>query len=167
MPERHVIPGIAFREATIEDVRLFQDQELFLKRITSGNRCFMGIEEATGKLTNYRWIKTSSPYIPELRRDLILQPDEAYAFDLNTLPEFRKRGIDGYTRHYTYSYLRDIGYTKVYAYIHGDNYPSLQASRHFLKPVCRVRYIHPRGADPILIGRRSHGFPQFGPIVSG
>jgi GNAT superfamily N-acetyltransferase len=164
MQERQVIPGICFREAALDDAGLFDDQALFLKRMKSGSRCFMGIEEATGKLANYRWVDTSSPYIPELKRHLILKPDEAYAYDLKTLPEFRKRGIDGYTRYYTYSYLRDIGYTKVYAYIHGDNMPSLRASRHLLRPVARIRYIHPRGYEPIIIGRlRNGGFPQFEP----
>ena len=115
MPERHAIPGITVREATIDDINLFDDREIFLERLNQGHRCFVGIEDATGKLTNCRWVNTSRTYIPELKRYLILKPDEVYAYDLKTMPEFRRRGIDTYTRHYAYSYLRDIGYTKLYA----------------------------------------------------
>ena len=112
----------------------------------------MGIEEATGKLTNYRWVNTSDAYIPELQRYLIVKPGEAYIYDLNTLPEFRRRGIDAYTRHWIYSYLRDSGYSKVYAYIHGDNAASLKASRILLKPVARIWYMQLRGFRPLVLG---------------
>src|SRR5262245_41365928 len=53
LPERRVVPGILIREATIEDAALFEDTKLFLDRISEGQRCFMGVEEATGKLANY------------------------------------------------------------------------------------------------------------------
>jgi hypothetical protein len=165
LPERRAIPGIIVREATINDVHLFSARDVFLERLAAGHRCFMGIEQATGKLTNYRWMNSSAAYIPELKRYLILNPDEAYVYDLNTLPEFRRRGIDAQVRYYTYSYLRNAGYTKIYAYIHGDNHPSLRASRHVLKPVARIRYIHLRGCEPIMIGGRKHGFPQFSELL--
>src|SRR5437870_5671590 len=93
LPDRRDIPGILVREATVQDVHLFQDQVVFLERLNEGHRCFMGIEEATGRLTNYRWVNTSATYIPELRRYLLLNPGEAYVYDLNTLPDFRRRGI--------------------------------------------------------------------------
>lgn len=154
-------PGILFREATRDDVVLFEDQSLFLDRLNQGHRCFMGIEEKTGKLTNYRWINTSTPqHIPELDRYLILKPGDAYAYDLNTLPEFRRRGIDAFTRHNTYSYLRDTGCTRLLAYIHGDNYPSLSAARKMLRIIGRVWYIHIKGCQPIMIGGRKAGFPE-------
>jgi hypothetical protein len=160
MPEKRAIPGIVLREAALEDAGLFKNPALFRDRTEQGYRCFMGIEEATGKLTNYRWISTSTAYFPELKRRLILKPDEVYAFDLNTLPEFRRRGIDSYTRYCTYSYLRDCGYNKLYAYIHGDNVASLNASRAFLRPIGRVWYIQPRGCNPLMIGGRGEGFPE-------
>jgi GNAT superfamily N-acetyltransferase len=160
MPERREIKGIVIREATMQDVNLFEDRQLFLERMEQGHRCFMGIEESTGKLTNYRWICDSAPYIPEIDRYLMLTPGGAYAYDLNTLPEFRRRGIDAFTRHYAYSYLRDTGYAKVYAYIHGDNGPSLRASRVLLRPVGRIWYVRPRGCNPIVIGTLKPGFPE-------
>jgi hypothetical protein len=165
MPERPPMPGITVREATIEDADLFDDRHLFLERLKQGSRCFMGIEDATGKLTNYRWINTSYAYVPELKRYMLFKPGEAYAYDLRTLPEFRRRGIDGYTRHIAYSHLRETGHSKLFAYIHGDNYPSLQASRHLLKPIGHVWYVQLRGCEPIMIGGRKRGLPELTAIT--
>jgi ribosomal protein S18 acetylase RimI-like enzyme len=160
LPARQRVPGIMAREATIEDARLFEDRALFLDRFKQGHRCFMGIEESTGKLTNYRWVNTSAAFIPELDRYLILKPGDAYAYDLNTLPAFRKRGIDAYTRYYAYNHLRETGHRRILAYIHGDNYPSLSASRHLLKPIGRVGYLQFRGCAPIMIGGQNAKFPE-------
>jgi hypothetical protein len=159
-PELRPVPGIIAREATVEDVRLFEDQELFLDRLNQGHRCFMGIEENTGKLTNYRWVSTTAAFVPELRRYLILKPGEAYIYDLNTIPEFRRRGIDAFTRHYTYGYLRDTGYKRGLAYIHGDNQPSLRASRHLLKPICRILYVQFRGCFPLMFAASGTRIPE-------
>src|SRR5262245_39005514 len=68
MPERRVVPGITVREATVNDASLFAEPDIFRGRLNDDHRCFMGIEEATGKLANYRWVSTSATYIPELRR---------------------------------------------------------------------------------------------------
>ena len=160
LPEARAVPGIVAREARIDDAKLFENQALFLDRFRRGQRCFIGVESGTGKLTNYRWVNQTSAYVPELDRYLILKPGEVYIYDLHTLPEFRKRGIDAYTRYYTYSYLRDTGYRKVIAYIHGDNQPSLQASRHLLKRIGRIGYIQFRGGRPIMIGGTRPHFPE-------
>lgn len=160
LPEQRPVPGIIPREATAEDARLFEDQSLFMKRFKEGHRCFMGIEEKTGKLANYRWVNTSAALVPELNLYMILKTGEVYIYDLNTLPEFRRRGIDAYTRYYTYNYLRETGYRKVIAYIHADNPPSLRASRHLLKRVGRIFYIHVRGFAPVMIGGRGPEFPE-------
>src|SRR5262245_52149701 len=64
MPERQVIPGITVREATVNDAHLFSDRDVFFQHMEEGSRCFMGIEDATGKLTNYRWVNTSAAYVP-------------------------------------------------------------------------------------------------------
>jgi ribosomal protein S18 acetylase RimI-like enzyme len=159
-PERRDVRGITFREAKLEDAHLFTDRRLFIDRFNQGHRCFMGIEEATGKLTNYRWVNPIAAYVPELHRYLVLKPGEVYVYDLNTLPEFRRRGIDAYTRHCLYSYLRDTGYTKVWAYIHGDNRASLNASQILLRRVGRVWYVQLPGCMPIMLGGRSSGFPE-------
>jgi hypothetical protein len=155
------VPGIIPREGKAQDAALFQDPAVFLERIALGDRCFMGIEEKTGKLTNYRWITTSPAHIPELDRYLIVPPTTVYAYDLVTLPEFRRRGIDSFMRYYTYSHLRDSGFTKIYAYIHGDNQPSLKSARQFNREIGRILYVQVRGCQTHMIGGHRTGFPEF------
>jgi GNAT superfamily N-acetyltransferase len=159
-PDERPVNGIVIREATVDDVRLFEDRKLFLERITNGRRCFVGIEAETGELTNYRWFSTTPAYIPELDRYVWLKPGEVYAYDLKTLPEFRRRGIDAFSRCHAYRYFRDIGYRRVFAYIRADNFPSLHSSRHLLKPIGRVRYLQVRGWKPWMFGERGSALPE-------
>src|SRR5262249_9495252 len=56
MPERRPIPGILVREVTLQDAHLFEDGDVFLERLEHGSRCFIGIDEASGKLANRRWV---------------------------------------------------------------------------------------------------------------
>src|SRR5579871_5537274 len=88
LPEQRPVPGIVPREATIEDVRLFEDQDLFLKRFHEGHRCFMGIEEKTGKLANYRWVNPTAALVPELDRYIMMKQGEVSIYDLTTLTEY-------------------------------------------------------------------------------
>ena len=93
MPKRRPIPGTLVREVTLQDAHLSEDGDVFLERLEHGSRCFIGIDEASGKLANRRWINTSAAaYVPELKSWWMLRPGEAYEYDLETMPEFRKRG---------------------------------------------------------------------------
>jgi ribosomal protein S18 acetylase RimI-like enzyme len=131
-----------------------------MERFRNGHRCFVGVDQLTGKLANYRWITVAPEYIPEIGRYLVLKPDELYIYDLYTLPAFRKRGVDAYTRHYAYSYLKNSGFTKILAYVCGDNVPSLKASRLLLNEVGRVWYVKIRGFKPILRGNPNPALPE-------
>jgi hypothetical protein len=153
------ISGIEAREAFVGDARLFDDSGLFLERISRGDRCFLAVESATGRLTNYRWITTSPTRIPELNRYLVPEANTVYAYDLVTLPQFRRRGIDSFTRYFTYTCLQRSGVTRIYAYIRGDNQPSLKSASHFNRRLGRIAYVQFRSCEPILIGKRNHKLP--------
>jgi len=153
------ISGIEAREAFVGDARLFDDSGPFLERISRGDRCFLAVESATGRLTNYRWITTSPTHIPELNRYLVPEANTVYAYDLVTLPQFRRRGIDSYTRYFTYTFLQRSGVTKIYAYIHGDNQPSLKSASHFNRQLGRIAYVQFRGCEPLMFGERNHKLP--------
>jgi hypothetical protein len=160
-PIREVSPisGIEAREALVCDARLFDDSGLFLERMSRGDRCFLAVESATGRLTNYRWITISPTHIPELNRYLVPEANTVYAYDLVTLPQFRRRGIDSYTRYFTYTFLQRSGVTKIYAYIHGDNQPSLKSASHFNRRLGRIVYVQFRGCEPLMFGKRNHKLP--------
>ena len=154
------LPEILAREAALADAGLFENRELFLERVRAGKRCFIGIDAATGKLANYRWVATFTEYILEIDRYIVLGPGEVYSYDLRTLPEFRRRGIDNYTRHETYQRLRDQGFRKVYAYVRADNYPMRKSSRSLLKPLGRVWYVRFRGSRCFVFGAGRNGLPK-------
>ena len=160
LPEISELSGIIAREAFADDANLFEDTQIFLRRLETGHRCFAGIDSATGKVANYRWIATSAAYIPEIDRYINLKPREVYSYDLKTVPEFRRRGIDSYTRNRTYRHLQDQGFTKVYAYVCADNFPMLRSSRLLLKPIGRVWYVQLRGSKCVVLGERRPGLPE-------
>lgn len=153
------IAGIEAREAVVGDARLFDDPGLFLERMSRGDHCFLAVESATGRLTNYRWITTSPSHIPELNRYLVPEANTVYAYDLVTLPQFRRRGIDSYARYFTYTFLQRSGITRIYAYIHGDNQPSLRSASHFNRQLGRIAYFQFRGCEPLMFGKRNDKLP--------
>ena len=160
LPEKEELPGVVAREAVVGDGKLFKNQEVFLERINAGHRCFVGIDSATGKLANYRWVATSGAYIPEIDRFIILKPGETYTFDLETLPEFRRRGIDSYMRRYIYQRLKEQGFTRVYSYVRADNFPMFRSSRRLLRPIGRVWYVQVRGFKCLVFGERRFRLPE-------
>ena len=167
LPRKAALAGVLEREAVLADASLFENPQIFIERLCAGKRCFIGIDSATGKLANYRWIATWSEYIPEIDRDIVLGPGEVYSYDLRTLPEFRRQGIDSYTRNRTYQRLRDQGFRKVYAYIRADNFPMLKSSRPLLKPIGRVWYVRFRGSKRFVFGDGRNGLPSLVTTCSG
>lgn len=155
LPRVRPIPGIIAREAFLSDISLLDGTENAserkadaIERFKNGERWFVGIDAANGKLTNYRWVATGPVLIPELRSNVLPKPGEVFVYALYTLPEYRRRGIDSFTRRYTYDLLhRTAGINKVIATIFAGNYASLKASRQFLKQIGKVGYIsfHGRG----------------------
>ena len=104
--------------------------QLPFQRFARGDRWFVGIDASNGRLANYRWVTTAWELIPELGRNVVPQPGETFIYALYTLPEYRRRGIDSFTRQYTYDLLhRTSGIRRVLASIFDDNKASFRASR--------------------------------------
>jgi GNAT superfamily N-acetyltransferase len=149
LPPVRPIPGVIVREAFLEDIHLLDgieqgvQQKLdAMERFQKRNRWFVGIDASNGKLANYRWVATDPEWIPELELNIMPQPGQAYVYALYTAPEYRKRGIDSFTRHYTYDILyRTAGIKTIIAYICAENTVSLKAGRKFLKKIGRVWYV--------------------------
>ncbi len=146
MPPIKPVHGILVREGTIEDVHLLErtdpeekHRRQAIDRLLRGDLWFIAIEASSGKLANYRWASQSSGFIPELDLHLVVEPRQAYIYDLETLPEFRRRGIEAVTRQFTYeSLLHKYGVERIITYIRADNHASLQAGRQYLTPIGRV-----------------------------
>jgi GNAT superfamily N-acetyltransferase len=171
LPRVREIPGIIPREAFLADIDLLDGTENAaarkadgIDRFKRGDRWFVGIDAANGKLTNYRWVTTTWELIPELQRNIMPKPGEAFVYALYTVPEYRRRGIDSFTRQYTYDVLyRNYGITRVLATIFDDNKTSLIASRKFLTKIDRVWYITIRGFHTRIFVAPNPGMPTLAP----
>src|SRR5262245_11957646 len=73
LPRKDAFAEVLLREAVLADASLFENPQIFIERLCAGKRCFIGIDAATGKLANYRWIASWSEYIPEIDRDIVLR----------------------------------------------------------------------------------------------
>jgi len=159
IPRVKAIPGIIAREAFPEEISLLdglpndaEKKRDAVERFKRGDRWFVGINSATGKLTNFRWVTTAWELVPELERNVVPKPGEAFVYALFTAPEYRRRGIDSFTRQYTYDFLyRNAGIRTVLATIFSENTVSMKAGRKFLKKIGRVWYIS-------ILGGRTHVF---------
>jgi len=135
------------REANLSDLHLLDalkecayHRHNAISRLNNGERWFIGTETSSGRLANFRWVNETAGYIPEISRYVLLSPGEVYIYDLFTVPEFRRRGVDATIRHAVYTHLQTAGVEKIYAYIRGSNYASLRAARVLLTPIGTVYY---------------------------
>jgi len=95
---------------------------------------------------------TAWELIPELERNIVPRPGQAFVYALYTAPEYRRRGIDSFTRQYTYDLLyRTAGIHTVLATIFAENTVSMKAGRKFLRKVGRIWYLS-------ILGGPTHAF---------
>jgi hypothetical protein len=173
MPSLEPNSTIVAREGTLADVHLLdalphakRNKTVAVARLKRGDHWFVGIEKATGKLANYRWASLNRAFIPELNRDLIVQPGQAYIYDLETAAEFRRLGIEATTRQFTYETLRRrFGVNRIIVYIRADNYASLCAGRQYLTATSRIWFVRVRGSVFTHV-RRNSKLPEFRPAAA-
>jgi hypothetical protein len=168
MPPVAPLKGIELREGSLSDIALLQclkdadrQKKQALHRFKAGHHWYVSIEKETGRLTSYRWASMTSAFIPEINRMILLKPGEVYLYDLYTLPEFRRRGIEGVSRQFIYDQLcRRYNAPRLVVYIRPDNYASLQAGRNYLTPLARVWYLQFRRGKTRLFMRNNPRMPE-------
>jgi len=174
LPKVKAVPGIIAREAFPEDLDLFDGIENgmekkhdAIERFKRGDRWFVGIDSANGKLATFRWVTTAWERIPELERNIVPKPGQAFVYALYTAPEYRRRGIDSYTRQYTYDRLhREDGIDTVLATIFAENTVSMKAGRKFLRKVGRIWYVQILGGTTHVFWWPNPKMPRFAPAPS-
>lgn len=120
-------------------------EESLRDRFRRGHHCFVAAD-GEGTIGHTRWVTSEPPYIPEVRRHLLLAPGDAYFYDGFTHPGARRRGLDGATRCAIFRALRQQGFRRAVSYVRGDNPVGLRAAGRWQRQVGRVRYLR--------IGRR-------------
>ena len=173
LPKVKSVPGIIAREAFMEDIDLLDGIENdtekkrdAIARFKRGDRWFVGIDGANGKLATFRWVTTTWELIPELERNIRPGPGQAFVYALFTAPEYRRRGIDSYTREYTYDLLhREAGIDTVLATIFAENTISMKAGRKFLKKIGRIWYWQILGGTTHVFWWANPKMPKFEPVT--
>jgi GNAT superfamily N-acetyltransferase len=174
LPRVKPVAGIVPREGFLEDIDLLDGIENgiekkrdAIERFKRGDRWFIGVDSTNGKLATFRWVTTAGELIPELERNVVPQPGQAFAYALYTAPEYRRRGIDSFTRQYTYDLLyRTAGIHTVLATIFAENTVSMKAGRKFLRKIGRVWFVSIRGGRTHVFWWPNRKMPTLAPARS-
>jgi hypothetical protein len=144
--------------ALLEACDQTRSEALLSARFERGDFCFAAVHPS-GKIAHCRWLSTHRTYIPELARDVVLSPGEAYFYDGYTRRDMRRHSVDGTVRCYIFSWLRAHGFKRAYSYACADNFAGIKAARRWQTPVGRVFYLRPRGFGTFVFGRRAADLP--------
>lgn len=163
LPETEPPAGWRVREALpaeIGEVRRASDPErppgTLRERFRRGDLCFL-VVDGDGRPMHSRWVTADAPWIPELRRHLLLSPGDAYFYDGFTTPEARRRGVDGAMRCALFRTLRERGFARAVSYVRADNPAGRRAARRWQEPLGRVRCLRLGNATAL---RGDRGVPS-------
>lgn len=155
--------GVTIREVHAAELALIaegidpeQRREEITHRFRRGDRVFAALD-ATGGCAHTRWLVTRRAYIPEIDRDIVLSPGQAYFYNGYTRPDCRGRGIDGAVRQTIFTTLRSEGYAAAYSYARGDNYAGFRAASRWQRPVRSIWFFRLRGFRPLVFGAHGSG----------
>jgi hypothetical protein len=148
--------------ALLEACDQTKSEALLRDRFERGDVCFAAVCGG-GKIAHCRWLSTHRTYVPELARDVVLRPGEAYFYDGYTRRDMRRHSVDGAVRCYIFSWLRAHGFKKAYSYACADNFAGLKAARRWQTPVGRLFYLRPLGRATFIFGRRTAELPVLAP----
>ena len=136
-----------------------QDAGTLEQRFRRRDRAF-GAIDTTGRICHVRWVSATRVHIPEIDRDIVLHPQQAYFYNAYTRHDARRRGIDGLVRRALFETLRTEGFTRVCSYVRRDNVPGLRAASRWQRPAGTIRYIAVRGRKPIVMRSSPVGLPR-------
>jgi len=158
-------PRVFIRQLTESDIdRMLdggdpdQDAGTLERRFRRRDRAFGAIDTA-GRICHVRWVSASRVHIPEIARDIVLHPQQAYFYNGYTRRDARRRGIDGLVRLALFETLRYEGFTRVCSYVRTNNAAGLRAASRWQRPTGTIRYITVRNRTPIVM-RASTVSPQ-------
>jgi len=96
--------------------------------LTRGDRCFVARHE--GQVVHACWATTSYAWIDYLARRIQLAPDEAYTYDIFTLPAFRGQNIVSTVMSvHVIPYFRGAGFRRMITSVLPENKASIRGLR--------------------------------------
>jgi ribosomal protein S18 acetylase RimI-like enzyme len=126
---RPCIPAL-FKVLTREELlaynRLQPEQytSLIQARLACGEQCFAAIYE--GRIAQVGSVGTKRAYIPYLRRDLILQPNDVYVYGSFTFPAYRGYGLAPARAVHMMHHYRQEGYRRMVCVVAIENKSGLR-----------------------------------------
>jgi hypothetical protein len=156
-PKAPMSHGLEIRQAQVTEIpKLISaghaDPTLAALRFRRGDQCVV-VVDAEGRILHNRWVTVMPTPVPELLRDIIPRPDEAYFYDGYTRPEARSLGLDGAVRSYIFDTLRAAHYARVYSYVRGDNRRGLRAASRWQTSVGELWFVRFRRVGAWIVSR--------------
>jgi GNAT superfamily N-acetyltransferase len=120
-------------------------------RLAAGARCFLVRVE--GRPAASSWLSHGWAYVPYLRRRLVLATGEAYLFDLFTMSEHRRQGLQKLLLARAARCARSRGATSLVALVETHNRPSAAFfAAHGFSPRGRLRCLRLPGGHALVLG---------------
>lgn len=139
-------PVYRAREATAAELAALRrgcapsrSNDTLRERFRRGDLCF--VVEGPDGIGHTRWVTGEPPYVPEVRRNLVLAPGDAYFYDGFTRPDARRLGLDGVARRAIFRALRDQGFRRALSYVRTDNPAGLRAASRWQRRAGTIRYL--------------------------
>ncbi|MBI3183044.1 MAG: hypothetical protein HYZ28_12980 [Myxococcales bacterium] len=126
----------------------------FFRRVRLGDRCFAVFDR--GAPVHMRWLARRPVEVPELGLYVCPEEDEGYLYDAYTIPEYRGRRAASRSRRLLCRTMLDAGLRRGYAYVLADNRSCLRTLPGIQKLLFQLRYLHLRGAAPLVLGTPAH-----------
>jgi len=136
-----------------------QDVVALAERFERGERAF-GAVDTTGRVCHVRWVATTRVHIPEIGRDIVLAPRQAYFYNGYTRPDARRCGIDGLVRNFIFATLQSEGFSSVYSYVRLNNRVGFRAASRWQQAVGTIRYIRLGRGTPRLFVMSGANVPK-------
>ena len=125
-----------------------QRVERLAERFARGDRCFVAVA-SDGRPVHVRWVTLTGSPIPEIKRELVLEPGDAYFYDGYTRPEARGQGVDGLVRCGIFHVLATERIGRVWSYVRSDNPAGLRAASRWQARAGSLAYVGIRGLRPL------------------
>lgn len=93
-------------------------------RLDLGHHCFAIFCDAT--MVHAAWAATGRAYVPYLRRDLLLAPEDLYIYDSYTAPAYRGLGLAPLRHHHMRRHYRGLGLRRAVGVIAVENRAGLR-----------------------------------------
>ncbi|HUP25824.1 MAG TPA: class I SAM-dependent methyltransferase [Thermoanaerobaculia bacterium] len=161
LPDTPCPDGYRVREASAAELDAVlagsdpeRSAEALRERFRRGDACFV-VQAPSGRIVHTRWLTADPPYVPELRRTLLLDKGDAYFYDGFTHADARRLGLDGVVRCAIFRAARTQGFSRVVSYVRADNLAGLRAARRWQRPAGSIRHVRPLRGGPWLFGTAS------------